>query len=774
MRRELMFVVFATGCAGGTTCPAEGAIASARAIDATHVEVSLRCPIVANRANVRIASVTAPLAVHSVEGEWRLAIETAAQKALVTYTVRLEGASGPDDKPITASANFVGVGTLETAEIDLTVDDRYDAHLAAVSALVSIDAKTGVFSEYPTLIPLTDSDGDHLWHASVRVAVDPLRTISTNDDRLGAERVAYAARAVDEHGAGLSKLITFEVRRTSPAAVELPLLSVPAPPSPEGLVTVQVAVDDTPARALSAPKLRVSVGSDGAFDPAFPTTLALADPDGDHIWTATARVRIDPRRKLGGTTSDTFPYVLFVQSGGSDYPAVGARVEAPTEADVQATIRVGNPALVPVTFRVDVSGAYIDSAGTQRGLFPGEAPYLTGEFGVAEDAFGQNAADNFGGGENVVLEMAPRSDPKGVWERILFLPPGRSYGWKVVRCPAGKGCAELNRHVSSSGRAFATVMKNLATENRDAQTHPDVKIVDPRHPQIRLDDGRTVDYSHAQIFGGSGKGLESNPMGLPDGTTLFKQELPDLVVEVGAQPVTTPTIVVGTWRDVNLPTTLGQILLSNGVFDLNPYDYEAGFVGAAPPAYPFVPMPPPEPSPFVIGDGVRDGQAIAIAGAGAQSMSLYAAIAGQTLYLATDATGAGSDHILFVAAEPPAAGRPAPWKKGGSVAFAPSALFLAAENDAAFTGWFRLEDEALLTPRPDLQAGQSGPVLEGTIDLVALFGRVPNTLYLAVAPFASADGGVLYANAQHPASANDDGNIDAGEIAAVRTAELIK
>lgn len=774
----LAFVALGGACTTSEGCPGSGVIESARATDPTRVEVKLACPVSgasAETVTVTSAARAQGLVVAEVTGSRTLTIVTEPQVGLVTYTVRLDGVRGPDGAPIVASANFVGVGDVPSAEVTLRVDDRYHASLDDVSALVSFDPETGVFTHFQSRVQLADPDGDHVWEATARVAVDPLRTISTLDDRLGPERQAYAAVAVSPKGAILSRVVTFEVRDPAPVTVGLPLLSVPNPPGPEGLVEVRVRVDDTPARALVAPSLRVSANESGEFDPSFPTTLPLVDPDGDRVFEATARVRIDPKRRLGGHSSETLPYVLFIADEGVDYPGVGTAVEALDEMAVDASIRVGNPALVPVTFRVDVSAAYLNPTGSLRGLYPGEAVFLTGEFGGAEDAFGQNASDAFTGGENVVLEMKPRADHPGVWERTIFLAPDRPYGWKVVRCPAGKGCADLNRHVTSSGRAFATVMKNLATENRDAASNPDVRIVDPRAPVVTLAGGGTLDYAGAQVYVGTGTGTEPDPAGTPDGVRLFKQEMPDLVVEVGASPVVTPVVVVGTWRDVNLPTTLAEIVAMDGVFDLNPWDYDSGFVGVGPPSYELA--PPPPPPPFVIGDGAIDAVAKLVPGGGPGTMTLHAALSGTTLYVATQDAGEGSDHFLFVSAAPPGAPLPAPWAKAGTVALPGSAIFLADENDGPFAGWFALGTGALLeaagpSSRPDLDSAAAGGVLEGTVDLVALFGAVPDTIYLVVGPWASPDGGGLYASAQMPATVDGDGDVDAPELAAVPRASI--
>lgn len=768
--RFLSALVLAPACTTPNPCPSE-VIESARATDPTHVEVRLACTV--SGASTETVSVTAAtraegLPVASVSGSRVLELETATQAGLVTYTVRLDGVTAPDGSSVVASANFVGQGDFETAAVTLRVDDRYHESLDEVFVLVSFD-EDGVYTYYNSKVALTEGEA-HVFTATVPVAVDPLRTVAETDDRLGPQRRAYAALAVTAAGNPLSPLVTFEVPTTAPATVDLPLLSVPPPPGPEGLATVNVRVDDTPAHALTAPALRVSVDAEGLFDPTFPTTVPLVDPDGDGVFTAVTQVRIDPDRRLGGQTSETFPYVLFVANEGVDYPAVGTEVEALDESAIDAMIRVGNPALVPVTFRADVSAAYLNPTGALRGHFPGEAIFLTGEFGTAEDAFGQNASDVFTGGENVVLQMVERADHPGVWERTLFLPPDRPYGWKVVRCPAGVGCADLNRHVTSSGRAFATVMKNLVTENRDAQTNPEVKVVDPRAPLVTLDGGGTLDYAGADVYVGTGTGLEPDPAGTPDGVRLFKQELPDLVVQVGTTPVVTPVVVVGSWRDVNLPTTLAEIVAADGTFDLNPWDYDSGLVGAAPPSYELA--PPPPPPPFLVGDGAVDAAALVVPGGGPATMTLYAAVVGSTLYVATQDAGEGSDHFLFVAAAAPGAPAPAPWGKAGTVAMPASALFLADENEGPFAGWFAfgsgdLLEAAGVDSRPDLACAATGGVLEATVDLASLFGALPDTIYLAVAPWASPDAGVLYSSAQMPATVDGNGNIDAAEIAAV-------
>ncbi|MBX3432047.1 MAG: PEP-CTERM sorting domain-containing protein [Pirellulales bacterium] len=154
-------------------------------------------------------------------------------------------------------------------------------------------------------------------------------------------------------------------------------------------------------------------------------------------------------------------------------------------------------------------------------------------------------------------------------------------------------------------------------------------------------------------------------------------------------------------------------------------------------------------------DGVLDASAVAIAGNGGRQ--LYVALEGTTLYVATEAAGQGNDVFIFLA-EQPGALQAAPWAKSGQVAG--WSAFLADENDNDYEGWF------------DAPAGSqaataaNGGVLEGTIDLAAEFGSLPAQIYLAVAHYATANGGALVSALQIPASLDANGNLDASEFVA--------
>jgi predicted pyridoxine 5'-phosphate oxidase superfamily flavin-nucleotide-binding protein len=96
---------------------------------------------------------------------------------------------------------------------------------------------------------------------------------------------------------------------------------------------------------------------------------------------------------------------------------------------------------------------------------------------------------------------------------------------------------------------------------------------------INTEDGR----GNATVYIGNGMGGESNPSWAPRADTLFKQEVPDLAIVVGTEPLVTPIYTVGTWRDVNSPKRPAQILMEMSALNITPYDYDQGFIGRYPP-----------------------------------------------------------------------------------------------------------------------------------------------------------------------------------------------
>ncbi len=157
--------------------------------------------------------------------------------------------------------------------------------------------------------------------------------------------------------------------------------------------------------------------------------------------------------------------------------------------------------------------------------------------------------------------------------------------------------------------------------------------------------------------------------------------------------------------------------------------------------------------PFVL-DGVADSEGYQLSNPG---MTIYAALRGTTLYVATWAPGeSGNDHFLFISSGAlPAATAAAPWGKSGRTALPAGSPFLAAESSNDYIGWFETNGAATA------QARAAGAQMEGTIDLAAAFDTPPESLFLASAAYQTSDAGLL--GAQAPAG-NDDGEIDPGEL----------
>jgi hypothetical protein len=161
-------------------------------------------------------------------------------------------------------------------------------------------------------------------------------------------------------------------------------------------------------------------------------------------------------------------------------------------------------------------------------------------------------------------------------------------------------------------------------------------------------------------------------------------------------------------------------------------------------------------------DGALDAGVPVLATAG--GATLWGKAEDGRLYLATDApsTLAGRDIFLLIRS---GAGAPhaAPWAKAGQAAT--WTAFLARESGNGWTGWFD-GNGTVVTGNPLLVMG-SGAVLEGAVELRSLFPEpfaLPPTVEVAMAAFATSDGGVL--QGQAPAG-NGDGNLDAAEFASV-------
>jgi hypothetical protein len=169
-------------------------------------------------------------------------------------------------------------------------------------------------------------------------------------------------------------------------------------------------------------------------------------------------------------------------------------------------------------------------------------------------------------------------------------------------------------------------------------------------------------------------------------------------------------------------------------------------------------------SPAWIMDGQRDADATLVSANG--GMSLYAGVRNGVLYVATPDAGEGNDHFIFIAGAPGAL-RAAPWAKAGQVA--DWSAFLADENDNNFAAWFDASPAA--GPQSATPASNGG-WLEGTIDLAAELGALPDSIQLAVGPYATPNAGALTASAQVPPSINGNGTLDAAEYVVMNTFRL--
>jgi hypothetical protein len=146
-------------------------------------------------------------------------------------------------------------------------------------------------------------------------------------------------------------------------------------------------------------------------------------------------------------------------------------------------------------------------------------------------------------------------------------------------------------------------------------------------------------------------------------------------------------------------------------------------------------------------NGTLDASATKVADA--NGMQLYADYNGQKLYIAAkSATGTVNDLFLFVSGSL-GAGTNAPWAKAGLTPI--GCQFIGNESTNNWAGW----------SGGTTTTAASGTFVEGTIDVPSNFGS-SGTLSLALAKYATADGGALVGQA--PAAVSNNGNLDASEF----------
>lgn len=177
-------------------------------------------------------------------------------------------------------------------------------------------------------------------------------------------------------------------------------------------------------------------------------------------------------------------------------------------------------------------------------------------------------------------------------------------------------------------------------------------------------------------------------------------------------------------------------------------------------------LPPPS---FVLNGSVSNYPGYLLTSPG---MTLYAAVRGTTLYVATWSPGTNgpNDHFILVSdqilASPATA---APWAKAGTIAIPATKVMLTGESQGTYFGWQNLNGSTATASNQAIKASSSTGQLQGTINLTQAFGSMPSTLYLCAAAYTTANGGAL---AWQAPAGNLDGNIDSNEFLAVPVASI--
>ena len=151
-------------------------------------------------------------------------------------------------------------------------------------------------------------------------------------------------------------------------------------------------------------------------------------------------------------------------------------------------------------------------------------------------------------------------------------------------------------------------------------------------------------------------------------------------------------------------------------------------------------------------DGALDTSGYQVASG--NGITLHASFNGKELYVATEAADRNQDAFIVVTDN---TGRlaSAPFGKAGTVAT--DGIFLADEGQNDFNRWFGVTGQADHATEPLPGRGY----LEGTLNLVEEFGRVPETIYIAAVRYSGDDSGAILAQA--PAG-NGNNDVEANEM----------
>jgi hypothetical protein len=338
------------------------------------------------------------------------------------------------------------------------------------------------------------------------------------------------------NGPDLGEVYTLHVRRIPDASSNQNELS--------GEDAVTVGEDVSPPRPLLA-----RAGSRKDLDPA----AILADPTAGDLLTITFSEELDP-----ATAEDIAHYrvenVFGIPLAVKAAFLRGTRVHLVTDAQekrMRYTVAVSgvrdfsrnlSPPVDPLPFEgfglyrmtvgVVPGHAWTTRNGSARGIPRGERLYLTGTpLAVARNP-GDGADISIGGRTDVtgvpefeLLAGAEQHVGKPVHTLTILVPPG-VYAWKAAHGIPGEWTDPPN--------TLEKVSKSLGTTN-----DPTGVNVDP----VTLVGRDGVSYDDAVIS------LDGKDR--PGPTVLFKRENPDEICVVKDRDVTCPTIVVGTWRDLD-------------------------------------------------------------------------------------------------------------------------------------------------------------------------------------------------------------------------------